>query len=317
MKKQLSAIGILMFSASLMGQTSTKIFVSDIDNFWIAYDSVQTTRDSTKQLEFIKTLYLNKASSGLKYFMLVRQHSAKRHLNNILKNPRFWVSLRPHTVQIKSYTKDIENVMQRFAKLYLAFKQPDVYFTIGCLNSGGTTGADKILIGSEIAASDSTVDASELGHWLQGVFKTNQNVVYLVAHEVGHTQQKPADGGSNGNLLGYCILEGSCDFIAELLLQKPITTPYMIYGKANERSLWQAFEKEMKEKEVKNWLYNGSDAPNGNADLGYFMGYSICKSFYENATNKEQALKTIIGLDYKKDSILKFLEESKYPDKWK
>ena len=69
--------------------------------------------------------------------------------------------------------------------------------------------------------------------------------------------------------------------------------------------------------ETKNWLYNGNDAPNGNADLGYFIGYEICKSYYNNSKNKKQALKEIIELEYTKENVIKFLEKSKYSEKWK
>jgi len=296
-------------------QSSTKIFTSDIDNFWLAYDSVQSTTDSSKQVQFIRALYMDKASDGLKDFMVSRQHSAQRHLRNIQKYPKFWSSLRPHTLQIKSYTPDIEKIMKRFKVLYPGFKQPGIYFTIGCLNSGGTTSPDKILIGSEIAASDGTVDASELNEWLQSVFKNNINVVSMVAHEAGHTQQKGGDAEDDGksNLLGYCIREGACDFIAELLLRKPVVSPYMIYGKAHERTLWNSFKKEMNGQDTRNWLYNGSDAPGGHADLGYFMGYVICKSYYKNSPDKKQALKEIIELNYTKRNVKAFLLKSKYP----
>ena len=64
--------------------------------------------------------------------------------------------------------------------------------------------------------------------------------------------------------------------------------------------------------ETKKWLYNGNDAPCGNADLGYFMGYTICKAYYKNAKNKEQALKDIIELEYKKENVVAFLVKSKY-----
>lgn len=310
MKNYLIILSIFFFNITY-GQT-TKIFISDIDNFWIAYDSVQTTKDTVKQVQFIQELYLDKATAGLKDFMIAREHSAKRHLQNILSFPKFWTSLRPRTLDIKNHTKEIEQLMQRFKLLYPEFKQPDVYFTIGVLNSGGTTNAEKILIGSEIACSDKTVDASELNSWLQGVFQDNKDVVYLVAHEVGHTQQKLGDSEDDGNsnLLGYCIREGACDFIAELLLEKEIVSPYMTYGKANEKTLWEEFQKEMSGQDVKNWLYNGSQVQQ--ADLGYFIGYAICKSYYDNSRNKKKAIEQIIELDYNPKSVFKFLKKSKY-----
>lgn len=308
---------MIFFAIASFGQKvyKTKIFTSDIDNFWIAYDSVLKVKDTTLQKNIIQTLYYDKATKGLKEFMELRQHSSGRLLKNILSKPKFWVSLRPHTLMINSYRNDIEKLLTRFRSIYPRFKQPDIYFTIGVLNSGGTTTKEEILIGSEIAAADSTVDASELGSWLSGVFKNNQNIVYMVAHEVGHTQQKDGDAEANGklNLLGYCIREGACDFIAEKLLEKPIVSPYMTYGKANEKILWNNFKLEMYGQETKNWLYNGGDAPNGQADLGYFIGYSICKAYYDNARNKTKALKKIVSLDFtSRKKVHHFFEQSNY-----
>ena len=89
----------------------------------------------------------------------------------------------------------------------------------------------------------------------------------------------------------------------------------MVYGKTHEKELWDLFTKEMYGQEIKNWLYNGNNAPNGNADLGYYIGYEICKSYYRNSENKELALKEIIELDYTKENVLNFLKKSKYQEK--
>jgi len=317
-KKYILIAMITTINLSMFGQNkNTKIETIDIDNFWIAYDSIQKTNDKTLQIKIVQELYLDKASIGLKDFMILREHTAKRHLENILNYPKFWISVRPKTLEINSYKKEIEKIMLRFKKLYPDFKQPDIYFTIGCLNSGGTTSKDKILIGSEIASSDKTTNASELGNWLQSVFKDQKNVVSMVAHEVGHTQQKDGDSEDDGgsNLLGYCIREGACDFISELLLKKDVVAPYMTYGSQHEKELWKLFSKEMMTQETKNWLYNGRQAPNGNADLGYYIGYKICKTFYNNSKNKKQAIKEIIELEYSKEKVINFLKKSKYSEK--
>lgn len=313
MKRQTILLLFLFISVISYGQNSNNIYTTDIDNFWNAYDSIKATTDSTKQLKFIQTLYLDKASDGLKDFIKARNHSAKLHLSNILKYPKFWASLRPKTLEIKNHTADFEKLLINFKTQYPKLKEPKIYFTIGVLNSGGTTSPGKILIGSEIACSDETVDASELNKWLQEVFKLNSSVVSMVAHELGHTQQKVENSEDDGksNLLGFCLVEGACDFIAELIY-KPVSSPYMTYGNLNETQLWIDFQKEMLGQETKNWLYNGNNAPNGVADLGYFIGYKICKSYYDNSKNKKSALKRIIKLSRDKKSVLRFLEDSKY-----
>lgn len=306
---KIKIILILSFISSFcFSQNKLNIHTSDIDNFWIAFDSIKKTNDEQKQLNFVQNIYLNKATNGLKDFIVSREHSAKRHLDNIKKYPKFWNSIRPKTEEIRSNIPKIEKVFKKYHKVYPDFKEPEIYFTIGVLNSGGTTSPNRILIGSEIACADASTDASELNDWFKNVFKLNNGVVSMVAHEIGHTQQKD---DSNSNLLGYCIREGMCDFLAELTYKK-ISSPYMVYGNVHRKQLWNEFQKEMLTQETKNWLYNGNDAPNGVADLGYFIGYEICKSYYKNSKNKKKAIDEMLKLEYNVKSIEEFLKKSKY-----
>ena len=316
MKKLIFFIFLIAINYSVLGQV--EIYTQDIDNFWTAYDSIQKTADRNKQTNFIKKLYLDKSSEGLKSFIIKKETLAEDYyLNNIIAYPNFWNSIRPRTLEVKSYIKPIEKIMCRFRRLYPEFKEPKIYFTIGLLNSGGTTTKKEIFIGTEISSANKDTNATELGKWLQDVFKSQTNILSIIAHELVHTQQRNGDSENDGNsnLLGYCIAEGSCDFIAELLLKKTIKGPYMVYGKTHEKELWDLFKKEMYGQEIKNWLYNGNNAPNGNADLGYYVGYEICKSYYRNSENKELALKEIIELDYTKENVLNFLKKSKYQEK--
>ena len=86
----------------------------------------------------------------------------------------------------------------------------------------------------------------------------------------------------------------------------------MNYGNEHRKELWEKFQKEMLTQETKNWLYNGNDAPNGVADLGYFIGYEICKSYYKNAKNKKKAINEMLKLDYSPENVMEFLKKSKY-----
>ncbi len=314
-RHKIKLLVIAIFSAQfLFGQSSVKIFASDIDNFWIAYDKVIKLNDTTEQKRIIQELYMDKATEGLKHFMKLRNHSALKHLRNILRYPKFWISIRPNTLRIKTHVNEIEKLIGRFKEIYPAFKQPDIYFTIGILNSGGTTQANEVLIGAEIGVADASTDASELSDWLQQVFKVSKDVVYLVIHEVVHTQQKMKN--TYADLLTTCLQEGSADFITELLLEKQIESPYITYGLANEKQLWEKFRNEMYGTENKDWLYNGSNV--AIADLGYFMGYAICKSYYNNSPDKKKAIEEILGLVYGNTKMTKyFLIRSKYEDKWK
>ena len=186
-----------------------------------------------------------------------------------------------------------------------------MYFTIGGLRSGGTTMNNMVLIGTEIATGNASTDVSEFPNkWLEGVFKNQQtdNLVALNIHEYVHTQQK----GNARNLLGQAITEGSCDFITELVVDRLLQNNYIIYGRDHETELKEQFKLEMFTTAYNNWLYNGSTAKTV-GDLGYFMGYTICKSYYKNSSDKKKAIKEIIELNYSDSTAVEnFLTRAKY-----
>jgi hypothetical protein len=312
----LSSALFFLFSVTAFGQgTSQKVFVADIDNFWAAYDSIQTTNDSTQQIAYIKKLYIDKGSAGLKSFMMVRSNSAEKWVRLIRQSPKFWSSIRPNTLAVKDKADLIENRIQKLKELYPQLSEAKMYFTIGGLNSGGTTVNKMILIGCEIATGTVNTDVSDLpqntGKWLGSVFKEQDlnNIVPLNIHEYIHTQQK---SGEPSALLGLAIREGSCDFITELVMEKPMMNNYIQYGRAHDNELKEEFKKEMFTNSSANWLYNGSKSSTV-GDLGYYMGYIICKSYYNQAIDKKKAIAEIIELNYSdSNAIENFLAQSKY-----
>jgi hypothetical protein len=313
-------VGTVLLAQPARSQASAgQIFTQDITHFWQAYDSVSATADTAHQRQLIQRLYLNRATPGLVAFAKARDYSARQYVRLLRRNPRFWQSVRPATLQVPASKREITKVLRRFQQLYAAYKPVEIYFTIGGLNSGGTVQGQRVLIGTEIAAATAQTDASELGPWLQRVFMSHRNgLAELVAHEVVHTQQPAGDAEitDKSDLLGFCLQEGAADFIAELLLQKPYSTPYLDYGRQHEQALWQEFAPAMSGQEASQWLYNGDQATTRPADLGYFMGYAICRAYYQRARNKRQAVADIIQLPLDKVAPHQFLQQSGYATQW-
>lgn len=309
---QLRLFCLVVFIISLdQLSAQKKVFTQDIDNFWTAFDSIRTTQDSLQQIHFIQTLYIDKGTEGLKAFMVARRYSAALYVQLINKYPKFWNSIRPNTLAVKNQTDKIETSIKKLKALYPELKNAKMYFTIGGLRSGGTTKDSMVLMGAEIATGDSTTDVSEFPtKWLAGVFKeqNRDNLVSLNVHEYIHTQQN----GESSNVLAQAIREGSCDFIAELVLGIPLQRNYISYGLKHEEQLKKTFKQEMFSTAYNNWLYN-SDEARTVSDLGYFMGYEICKSYYHNSVDKRQAIRDIIELNYSDTSAVEnFLKKSKY-----
>ena len=296
-------------------QSSSKVFTSDIDNFWSAYDSARTTSDSLQQIHYIQTLYIDKGSEGLKAFMAARDYTAELWVKEIRAYPKFWNSIRPNTLSVKPKAALIEKSIAKLKTLYPGLREAKLYFTVGALHSGGTTKDSMVLIGAEIATGDPTTDVSEFpDKWLAGIFAqhTQDNIVQLNVHEYIHTQQKIDAEMADINLLTRSIIEGSCDFIAELVTGGLLQNNYDAYGREHEPELKLRFKKEMFSTAFSNWLYNGANTREV-ADLGYFMGYAICKSYYNHAQDKQDAVRQIIELNYPASNAVEhFLVDSKY-----
>jgi hypothetical protein len=106
------------------------------------------------------------------------------------------------------------------------------------------------------------------------------------------------------------IREGACDFIAELVSGNKKKNEY---GEKHESELWIQFKNELCNQNIGNWLYNGSTVKNKPRDLGYYIGYKIAESYYNNAQDKRQAIIDIIEMD----NPIRFLELSRYDLKLK
>lgn len=309
--KRISTIILSLVFASAFSQKSAKIFTSDIDNFWVAYDSIQKTNDHTQKLALIKKLYTDKGTPGLKAFMKARDYNDTVFVNIIEKYPKFLNSIRPNTLTIKTKTNELEASIIRLKEIYPDLKEAEMYFTIGGLNSGGTVSGKMVLVGAELATGLPSTDVSELkDEWLKSVFamQSLDNIVSLNVHEYIHTQQT----GDRRRVLSQSIKEGACDLMAELVMNKPLERKYLSYGAAHTAEVKNLFKKEMFTGNFTNWLYNGRQKGES-ADLGYYIGYEICKSYYRNAKDKKKAVKDIIELNYNNDKAVEdFLTRSKF-----
>ncbi|MFN8429288.1 MAG: DUF2268 domain-containing putative Zn-dependent protease [Spirosomataceae bacterium] len=148
------------------------------------------------------------------------------------------------------------------------------------------------------------------------VKKNAQWAIPSAIHEFIHLQQK--DG--NGQLLTQTLNEGVAEFLSELFFEQELAgngyAPHIVFGKSHEAEVWRQFKAGMfvKNRGFMGWLY-GSKAIGGKEvqDLGYFVGYKICKAFYEKTADKAAAIRTLLELDVSSDeSIRAFVVHSGY-----
>ena len=311
---------LLFFNLKTVAQI--KLHTEDLPRFYVAFDSVMTTTDSLKQVAFIQKLYLDKASSGLKTFMELREINALELQKMIQTKKQELIEKRPWIMSVLSQQPMIEQKIERFKKLYPDFRDGDIYFCVGKNNSGGTIEDKTVFIGTEVVASNkenwavSTV-LHEFTHTQQW---TQKNIIRLKSSEFLVKEYM----ANHTHLLGRCLEEGMADFVAELSYGESlaITNPsgHTAFGLKNEPEIWRSFQKEMFLKFDGNggWLY-GKREFNGQkvSDVGYFVGHQICKSYYTKAKDKKQAIKEMLDLNFTDENAEKFLVSSGYVPKSK
>lgn len=287
--------------------SKVKIIDSDVRNFWDAYDMVQINPE--KANEIYKQEYFDKGSIGLEFYFIHKIVSIDHfvYVQNIKQ--KYYKSIRSNTLKVSGLSQEFENIFVEFKNIYPQAIFPPIYFVIGKLNSAGTASSDGLILGIDQACMDPSVDTTELNHWEKNNISTLEDLPYIVAHELIHFQQHEI---SDTTLLKAAIDEGMADFLGELISGKTANDRLHIYARGKEKEIWQAFKHEMYLNRSYNWIANSDqETEDRPADLGYWVGYQICKSYYDQAKDKKQAINDILNIkDYKA-----FFKASKYDEK--
>jgi len=296
--------------AKLSDPTKASLITTDIHNFWLAYDQVQ--QDTAHALDIYRKEYFEKASVGLQDYYAVRIFSVENFVKNQQKKPAFYKAIRANTFKVDEYKPQIRASFVKLKKVYPQAIFPSVYFVIGRWNSGGTVSSNGLLIGTDMMSKSSAVPLAELTLWEKNNYKSIDGLPQIVAHELIHSQQN--DMKEDTTTLSQCIREGMADFLGEMISGKSSNERLLLFAKGREKTIWNDFEKDMYLNRARNWIANADqERPDHPADLGYWMGYQLCKSYYEEMPDKKKAIYDMLHIQDYKD----FLTKSRYDEKVK
>ena len=223
--------------------------------------------------EYLQREYLDRASFGAREFIPGRIMSAEDLAAFVDGNRARYDSVRAANLDVTKADAAIRSAFKRLKALYPPAVFPDVYFVIGRFNSGGTSTNHGLVIGAEMYRDPARLPA-------------------IVSHELIHFQQHYP----SATLLEASFMEGTADFIGEMISGAQINDDKHQYGRAHEHALWQDFSAHFDEHSFFPWMY-GRPADGRPNDLGYFIGYRIAQAYYNKATDKTQAIRDIIGGD--------------------
>lgn len=314
MKKQaLSTFILTLFGYGLFGQDyKANIVTTDIDNFWIAYDQIIQSSDSSERIQLINELYIDKGTKGLKGLISVRRYEDYEFVNNILNYPNYWNSIRGNSTYLLKDTEQIEKYLAKLKEMYPELKPADIYFSIGAFRSAGTYEGDNVLFGTEFILAQKNSRLEELPERIRNIIAeyAPYDIPLNAVHEYIHTQQKSWE---NRGIIELCVAEGVAEFISTLITEKHLSPP-VVFGKQNAEKVLERYMVELfRDNDVWNWLWNENQNELSVNDLGYYIGYEICERYYNNATDKKKAIKDLIELDYSdEEAFAKLVDGTKF-----
>ncbi|QEM08813.1 TPR end-of-group domain-containing protein [Mucilaginibacter rubeus] len=274
------------------------LVTTDVKNFWTAYDLAQ--KDTANRLKIYRQYYVDPGSPGLQDYFAYKVVSMKRFVRGHDKKPKFYAAIRKNTFTVDKQKPQMMASFAKFKEIYAQGKLPDVYFIIGSFSSGGTSTDNGLLIGLDQAVRTADIPVDELSLWEKNNFGKLDYLPNLVAHELIHYNQGGMLGGDT-TLLRAVLVEGMADFLGELISSRTANERLHVWAKGHEKQIWADFEKEMYLKRAYNWIANSNqETADKPSDLGYWVGYQICKGYYDNSADKKQAIYDMLNIkDYK------------------
>ena len=264
-----------------------EIRTSDVDLFYRIYDAA----GGAPNADALQHDYIDNGSDGVRQFVPNRIKSAEALAKTIAGNPAVYKSARACMAVLPAVRARLATVFKKLAAIDPDAMFPPVTVLIGRNNSGGTTGKSGVLIGLEVVCRSD---------WLQP--NVEDRLVHLIAHEYAHVQQFP-QGGEDvgpGTVLKQSLVEGGAELIAELTSGEASESHLQRWTRGREREIGEAFLADVNSTDPKPWLYNGVGTPEKPGDLGYWVGYTIAKSYYGHAKDKRAAIKTLLELKHPK-----------------
>jgi hypothetical protein len=299
---------------SLENIDNFEIILVPIETFWDYFDDA--VADTTRAKEYLSEYILNGSPAIKDYYHIRYENVDNMYQTMILKNPDFYEYLKKTVSEerLKEVAKESRQMMERFAKIYPGAVFPKTYVVPDLINSSGTLTELGLYVGLTMFVKSEDMPQRNLNSWQLSTITEFENMKFDLVHELMHYQQSYSDEENENLLLGRLIREGSCDFLVSLLTESNEMSPAVnrrldyIKNPQNTEFIIDELKRDLYSTDLSKWMYNGGGIKDRPSNLGYTMGYLICKSYYDNSADKKQAVYELLNTD----DFKKIIKESEY-----
>jgi hypothetical protein len=289
------------------------LITSDLENFKYIFENLKTAKTKQDTIDLIQTQLVEKASPTFKEYLEYKRTNGSDIIQNylfVLRNfPKYYKSVlnQSQIFYDKNQIKKIENAYKRLGKVYPKAKLLPNVICIGFMDDGGKSLNNGQFIGLEMFACNNKADKSELSDskrksYLEGASYNLEKIDEVITHELIHLSQFKGDKNFAKTFKGTIkfiplISEGGAAFVTDYLYNfKATFGPGVFYKEqwdycnANESKLWQDFL--IADNFASFFWEINSKYPVPR--IGYYLGYKVCKAYFDKAKDKKQAINEII-----------------------
>jgi hypothetical protein len=273
-------IGALV-SAAILAAAAPIIHIEDVELFFKVYDGAR----GNPTAEQLQRDYLDAGSDGLRQFASMRNTTASRIAAAIARQPRMYADARRCVKVLPRVRERVGAALDTLRELYPEARLPPVTIAVGR--------GKPVAVGSPVTGIQIGLEALCATEWMNP--DVENRFVYVIAHEYAHVQQAPAlVDKEHPTVLEGSLMEGAAELTAELIAGKVAYSHLAARTAGLEKDIETAFAVDQDKSDLSSWLYNTT--PEKPGDLGYWVGYRVCKTYYQRASDKRQAFRDILEM---------------------
>ena len=261
----------------------------DLQRFWMAVDA---SEGHAALLEaHLQETYFQQASTSLRQYIKWTGLEPQRLSSTYLAYAPYYQALREETENLIHLTNPdpfITTLQRHIPDTVSAC----VHFLLGDFTCAATVGRRTILLAAEFFPPTEVLD-----HAPEGIsfFATDQLPIIL-AHELVHVQQIEAHDldVKSLTLLELALLEGAAEYVGAFLSGGRSTPHAHTFGEVYGQEIWAAFEQETDTYDWQSWFYGAALRPGWPQDVGYFVGYELCRAYHKRHFKEPGVIKDIV-----------------------
>ncbi|MCP9746774.1 DUF2268 domain-containing protein [Lacihabitans sp. CS3-21] len=301
------------------------LITTDLDNFGEMYGQLPKAKTTEDTLNLIRANLLAKGSATFQEYIRLKESLNNYKIEEVFLNrlrlyPKYYASVlrQSEVFKSKEMIQRINAAYGKLLKIYPEAKIKPNVICIGIMDDGGKSFESGQYVGLELFTCNSFADTTELINsngfidYLKAGSFDIRRMDELIVHELVHLSQFKGNDEFLKTFKGtiqYIPLlgEGGAAFIADLVFDfKATIGPGTFnaiqykYCEENKVRLWQDYKNLTDMSKISDYFYKNTHLYPVRS-VGYYLGYQICKQYYEKAKNKRKAIKEIIEVtDYDK-----------------